>query len=627
MIRRIFLLLLLGLTQILHAQETADHGFIHPGGLHTQADFDRVKAQIAAKNQTVVKAWNKLKSAEYAQANVQTYPVETIVRGGGSGENYINAARGATMAYQNALRWKIGGTAANAKAAVRILMAWANKTTAISGNSDACLAYGLYGYQFAQAAELMRDYEGWAAEDFEKFQQWMLTLWYPGAINFLRSRNGTWENSGKWWRAPGHYWSNWGLCNALCVMSIGILCDNVQIYNEGISFIKYDQVGNFTDPPIIHEVTGHNGYTGQGAIQNDGLTDFLGNLIVTYVETDLETGAYGHIGQLNESGRDAGHCAMSLGLAVDIAKIAWNQGDDLFAYMNHRLAAGIEYVAAQTQSVQGLPWTDYIYGTNGIYYTDGRAWVMTEPALGAQMRPYWGTVIGIYEGVKGVRMPFSELAYAQMGIDGGGSGSTSGGYDHLGYSVLMNTRDEQLCPADSVPTELTGRMEYSVSLTTAFIPSLAQEKKRGLVNGNVTIHTELGALVNNYKTTNSTRLSNGKTLRLIPILPDGEEDTGQWQWNTGESTREITISTGWSYIYRVIYTNSRGIKSQLAFSIATTDKGMPVGIKKVKNERVKNEKWAETVYDLQGRRVGSASSFSSLSPKRIYISGGKKVAL
>lgn len=91
----------------------------------------------------------------------------------------------------------------------------------------------------------------------------------------------------------------------------------------------------------------------------------------------------------------------------------------------------------------------------------------------------------------------------------------------------MNTRDEQLCPADSVPTELTGRMEYSVSLTTAFIPSLAQEKKRGLVNGNVTIHTELGALVNNYKTTNSTRLSNGKTLRLIPILPDGEEDTGQ----------------------------------------------------------------------------------------------------
>ena len=92
---------------------------------------------------------------------------------------------------------------------------------------------------------------------------------------------------------------------------------------------------------------------------------------------------------------------MSLGLAVDLAKIGWNQGDDLYAYMDHRLAAGIEYLAAQTQSVEGLPWTNYMYGTNGYYYTDGRAWLMTGPALGAQMRPYWGTVIGIYEGVKG----------------------------------------------------------------------------------------------------------------------------------------------------------------------------------------------------------------------------------
>lgn len=207
-------LLLISLTA--SAQTTdSDRGFIHPGGLHTQADFDRVKAQIAAKNTTIMKAWNKLKNAEYAQSNVQTSPVETVIRGG-SGENYINAARGATMAYQNALRWKIAGTAANARAAVRILMAWCNKTTAISGTSDQCLAVGLYGYQFAQAAELMRDYEGWKPEDFEQFRQWMLTLWYPKAIGFLRDRNGTWENSGKWWQAPGHYWSNWG-CAMSCV--------------------------------------------------------------------------------------------------------------------------------------------------------------------------------------------------------------------------------------------------------------------------------------------------------------------------------------------------------------------------------------------------------------------------
>ena len=620
----LFVILMLTAMTPASAQENHDRGFIHPGGLYTQADFDRVKAMITARNQKVVLAYTKLKNAEYAQASVQTYPVETIVRGG-SGENYINAARGATMAFQNALRWKLGGTRTNANAAVRILMAWANKTTAISGTSDQCLAVGLYGYQFAQAAELMRDYEGWKAEDFEAFQQWMLKLWYPKAIQFLRQRNGTWENSGKWWQAPGHYWSNWGLCNALCVMSIGILCDNVQIYNEGISFIKYDQVGNYTEPPTLYDVTGHDGITGK-AIQNNGLTEFWGNLIVTTTESELETGAYGMLGQMNESGRDTGHSAMALGLAVDIAKVAYNQGDDLFAYMDHRLAAGIEYVAAQTQSVEGLPWTNYHYGTNGLFYSDSRTWVMTGPALGAQMRPYWATVIGMYEGVKGVTMPFAEKALEKMGIDGGGTGSTSGGYDHLGYSVLMNTYEEQLCPADRTPTELTGEIEYSTTLSAALIPSLAQEKKRGLVDGKTTRHTELGALVNKYSTSKSTLLPNGNTLRLIPVLPEGEEDTGLWQWNTGQTTREITVDTGWSYLYRVTYTNANGIKSQLCFSIATTDQGTPVGIQAVQKADTENNRMVEGVFDLNGRKLSSSGQVSHL-PKGIYIINGKKVIL
>ena len=182
-----------------------DRGFVHPGGLHTQADFDRVRRQLAEGNEKVTAAYNILKNAEYAQPGIATWPVETIVRGGGVGENYINAARGATMAYQNALRWKIEENKACAEDAIRILMAWANTTQAIGGDSNYALAAGLYGYQFAQAAELMRDYEGWSREDFNTFKQWMLSVWYPSAIGFLRGRNGTWENAGKWWQAPGHY--------------------------------------------------------------------------------------------------------------------------------------------------------------------------------------------------------------------------------------------------------------------------------------------------------------------------------------------------------------------------------------------------------------------------------------
>ena len=132
---------------IAHAQQ--DRGFIHPGGLHTQADFDRVKQQLAEGNTKVTQAYNVLKSAAYAQSSAGTNPVETIVRGGGNGENYLHAARGAAIAYQNALRWKIEGNKACANHAVDVLMKWCNTTKVVTGNSDARLAFGLYGYEFA----------------------------------------------------------------------------------------------------------------------------------------------------------------------------------------------------------------------------------------------------------------------------------------------------------------------------------------------------------------------------------------------------------------------------------------------------------------------------------------------
>lgn len=530
------LLLTIGVT----AQSyNTNRGFVHPGGLHTQEDFDRIKDLLAKGDPTITAAVKVLTQAAYAQSTAGTSPVQTIVRGGGKGENYINAARGATIAYQNALVWKITGNKANASHAINVLMQWANTTKGIGGDSNYALAAGLYGYQFAQAAELLRDYEGWAPERFEQFRQWMLQVWYPSAMGFLRGRNGTWENASKWWQAPGHYWSNWGLCNALCVMSIGVLCDDVFIYNQGLSYMKYDQVGTFTDPRTANPIL------------NDGLTEFMGNLVVTVTNTpaNLKTSSYGTIGQMQESGRDIGHATMAAGLAIDIAHMAWNQGDDLFSFMDNRLAAGIEFVAAQTQNIEGLPWTNYKYGTNGIYYTDNRCWTMTGPALGNQIRPYWGTVIGHYQGVLGKDMPYSEMAYADLtknGPDGGGQGSTSGGYDHLGYSVLMNYRDHK-ATAEEVPTLLAPKM----------------------VVGNDTLsHNELGGLVNTFKTNNNTGVAKGTVIKLLPQLRDGSEDTGQWQWNTGETTRNLTVTANESYVYRVCYTNKHGVKSYLCFSIA-----------------------------------------------------------
>lgn len=517
-----------------------DRGFIHPGGLHTQADFDRIKRQLKEGNQKVTEAWNVLKNAEYAQSTVATWPVETIIRGAGA-QNYINAARGATMAYQNALRWKIEDNKDCGQHAVSILLQWANTTKGIGGNSNYALAAGLYGYEFAQAAELVRDLM--TPAQMNTMRQWFLNVWYPSAIGFLRGRNGTWENSANkpaagWGDAgnrPGHYWSNWGLCNTLCVMSIGLFCDDVFIYNQGISYFKYDQVGSYVDPRTAVPIL------------NDGLTEYLGNLVVTTADTPdtLEASGYGKMGQMQESGRDVGHATMALGLATDIAHMGWNQGDDLFAYMDHRLAAGIEFTAAVNCGMTKLPWMDYKYCDCRTAWHGG--WYMSGPSLGSQVRPYWGTIIGIYEGVKGIKMPYAEKNLEMMGIDGGGTGGQSGAYDHLGYSVLMNTRDVQLAPKDSVPTELSPLMEY---------------------DGQQIAHNELGGLENTYIINTNTCLPKGKSVKLMPQLPDGESDTGLWSWNTGETTKDITVTTDKSYVYRVTYTNANGVKSMQNFTLA-----------------------------------------------------------
>lgn len=486
--------------------------FIHPGGLHTNEDFERIKQQIADGNPRVIAGYNALKANPYSSSTVITYPVETIIRGV-SGENYINAGRGAAMAYQNALRWKISGDVAHAERAILTLNRWANENKDLTGNTNMSLASGLYGYEFANAAELMSDYEGWAPEDKKKVQQWLLKVFYPKAIDFLKRRHDTWSR-GK----PGHYWSNWGLCNALAVMSIGIFCDDVFLYNQGVQYYKYDLVGTFGDqilPPAY--------------IENHGLNEFLGNL-VPVIHQDAR-GPYGYLGQMQESGRDQGHTVMALGLAVDICQVAWNQGDDLFAYMDNRLAAGIEYVAAYNTGVDSLPWTNYWYqDVNG-----GDYWRQTGPNESSRghWRPFWERIIGHYQGIKGIDLPYAKNFRNIIGTDWGGSGSTSGNYDHLGFSTLTCVRDS--VGANAAPTSLGTKIQY---------------------NGTVYNRGELSGV------------TAGSTIKLMPSLPGGETSTGNWQWTTGATTQDLEITINNSTIYRVTYTNSKGVKSTQMFSIA-----------------------------------------------------------
>lgn len=190
-------------------------------GLHTAEDFQRIKDKLAAEEEPWVSAYKLLKDSELSQKNTDTWPTELIKRGISGDENYMNAAKGASIAYQQALRWKIEGDDEYADKAVENLNKWVQTCVGVTGNTNLSLAAGLYGYEFAIAGELLRDYEGWNSADFAAFQNWLLKVFYPANDDFLKRHHDT---------NALHYWANWCLCNIAAKMAIGIVTDRRDIY-------------------------------------------------------------------------------------------------------------------------------------------------------------------------------------------------------------------------------------------------------------------------------------------------------------------------------------------------------------------------------------------------------------
>ena len=101
--------------------------------------------------------------------------------------------------------------------------------TTLTGNADRFLAAGIYGYQWANAAEMMRSYAGWSAEGVARFQKLLLEVFYPLCHSFLLNHNGA---------NITNYWANWDLCNICGMLAIGVFCDRTDLYDEAIAYYK-----------------------------------------------------------------------------------------------------------------------------------------------------------------------------------------------------------------------------------------------------------------------------------------------------------------------------------------------------------------------------------------------------
>ena len=380
---------------------------IHCGALHTPEDFEYVKARLAEERDPWQQGYEKLVENYHSHLDYVGNPQVTIVRGG-SGETYMRAANDAAAAYQLGLRYHLGDGEEYAALAVSVMDGWANTCTTITGTTDQALAAGLYGYEFAVAGELLRDY--WMEHDpdgFSNYQQWMVDVFYKANHEFLTNHFGT---------PPLHYWANWGLCNIASMISIGILADRRDIYNEAIEHLQIGETSGRMTNAIYH----------------------------------VFDGEWANFAQWQENGRDAGHTSLCQGLMGTICQLTWNQGDDFFGYNDNMYLKACEYNGRYYTAGLDVPYVTYVRVFNSNWGVAEETYDKLAPNVGedgARVRmtgSIWACAYYHYAKIKGVDP--EKCQYTKMGMEAsmpevGGVGSTSGGYDQLGFGTLMYTRE------------------------------------------------------------------------------------------------------------------------------------------------------------------------------------------
>lgn len=415
----------------------------HPALLHSADDIKYVQDHLG--QQPWADAYAKLTTSGYCNNVYQASPVKYLARldatnwGGGGGRwddaglrdeyyegihnNYTQFYRDCAAAYQLGLKYQLTGDTQAAETAIKILEDWAavNKGILLGRDKwkDDVIDSNEYlimfqVHQAANAAELVRDYNNWSNSDgFKSVCTWLKTYFAPFCSKFIAMNYGD------------HWWMNWDLASMTGLLSIGILTDDQDMINEAILHFK----------------------------QGEGPGCIMRKAIITFVDDPSGTGE--KLAQGNESGRDQGHNTLCAALLGTFCQMAYNIGEDLFAFEDGRAIAFAQYVAKYNMvkpelgtnyDTGNLTEASFKYTTSSLpfvsySYSGGEMTAISAAGRGT-VRPGWDLWAG-YCKAHGVKATYIQEMAATFRPDGGGGhyGGNSGGFDQLGFSTLMHHRE------------------------------------------------------------------------------------------------------------------------------------------------------------------------------------------
>ncbi len=300
------LLLFIFSQQTVHAEME----FIHPGTINSKANLDFIKKQIKDNKKPWVTEFHRLKKSTLLS---RTPHVLATINSQNNQES-SNMRDDAIAAYSLALMWIITDKDIYAKRAILFLNAWAGFKGFTSGSDQDKLQAGWTGSVFANAAELMRSYQGWSQGQVSNFKLMFTKAFYPQLIT-ASSWNG-----------------NVDLTQIDALISIAVFNDDEEAFNMAI--IRLAQ----RNPAYFYLTS--DGQRG-ASVKGDG-----GN-----IEQFWSNPTQWVNGLNQETCRDNGHHSQyALASALHVAEVAWNQGVDIYSEHQIRYIEAMELLAKQLLS-------------------------------------------------------------------------------------------------------------------------------------------------------------------------------------------------------------------------------------------------------------------------------------
>ncbi|ACT00650.1 hypothetical protein [Paenibacillus sp. JDR-2] len=306
--------------------------FAHPGIMQTASGIQTMKSMVASQTEPWYSTYNVLAStvASYGTISASDYTLTAITHNNSGSYNEMRLA--ASKVYNLALLYTLTGNTTYAEASRTIMLKYASIFTGVGTSGDTGSVYdtnldvGVVAFKFSAAAELLRySYSGWSVGDTNS----LLAMYGKNTGGTAVSMYQLMSNAAV---LATYDMDNITHGHAAILregsMAYAIFAEDATLYN----LVKNDFKANSTAY-----------YTNQGAAswqkkpdKSQGANGY--SLLYNYNATT---------GQSKESDRDQAHALVNLSSFINIAQMAWTQGDNSLYEFNNRLLLKATNFSAQ----------------------------------------------------------------------------------------------------------------------------------------------------------------------------------------------------------------------------------------------------------------------------------------